>query len=138
MVLRCAGANGLSSQRTTGCRIRVSSTSRRVWTARRKSCSIRTSFPPMARRISEGGSDWRDFYVLDVATKKPLTDHLEWVKFSGASWIGDQGFFYNRYPQPESGKKMAGKNDYQKIYYHKVGTPQSDDKLIYEDNDHPQ
>ena len=77
-------------------------------------------------------------FVLDVATKKPLTDHLEWVKFSGASWIGDQGFFYNRYPQPESGKKMAGKNDYQKIYYHKVGTPQSDDKLIYEDNEHPQ
>jgi prolyl oligopeptidase len=88
--------------------------------------------------VSEGGSDWRDLYVLDVATKKPLTDHLEWVKFSGASWIGDQGFFYNRYPQPESGKKMAGKNDYQKIYYHKVGTPQSDDKLIYEDNEHPQ
>jgi prolyl oligopeptidase len=92
----------------------------------------------VAYGISEGGSDWRDFYVLDVATKKPLTDHLEWVKFSGASWIGDQGFFYNRYPQPESGKKMAGKNDYQKIYYHKVGTPQSEDKLIYEDNDHPQ
>jgi prolyl oligopeptidase len=92
----------------------------------------------VAYGISEGGSDWRDFYVLDVATKKALTDHLEWVKFSGASWIGDQGFFYNRYPQPESGKKMAGKNDFQKIYYHKVGTPQSDDKLIYEDNDHPQ
>jgi prolyl oligopeptidase len=92
----------------------------------------------VAYGISEGGSDWRDFYVLDVTTRKTLTDHLEWVKFSGASWIGDQGFFYNRYPQPESGKKMAGKNDYQKIYYHKVGTPQSDDKLIYEDNEHPQ
>jgi prolyl oligopeptidase len=92
----------------------------------------------VAYGISEGGSDWRDFYVLDVATKKALTDHLEWVKFSGASWIGDQGFFYNRYPRPESGKKMAGKNDYQKIYYHKVGTPQSDDKLVYEDNEHPQ
>jgi prolyl oligopeptidase len=92
----------------------------------------------VAYGISEGGSDWRDYYVLDVATKKPLTDHLEWVKFSGASWIGDQGFFYNRYPRPESGKKMAGKNDYQKIYYHKVGTPQSEDKLIYEDNEHPQ
>ena len=92
----------------------------------------------VAYGISAGGSDWRDFYVLDVATKKALPDHLEWVKFSGASWIGDQGFFYNRYPQPESGKKMAGKNDYQKIYYHKVGTPQSADKLIYEDNDHPQ
>ena len=100
--------------------------------------SLSQSGKYVAYGISEGGSDWRDFYVLDVATKKPLTDHLEWVKFSGASWIGDQGFFYNRYPQPESGKKMAGKNDYQKIYYHKVGTPQSDDKLIYEDNEHPQ
>jgi prolyl oligopeptidase len=100
--------------------------------------SLSQSGKYVAYGISEGGSDWRDYYVLDVATKKALTDHLEWVKFSGASWIGDQGFFYNRYPQPESGKKMAGKNDYQKIYYHKVGTPQSDDKLIYEDNEHPQ
>ena len=100
--------------------------------------SLSQSGKYVAYGISEGGSDWRDFYVLDVATKKALTDHLEWVKFSGASWIGDQGFFYNRYPRPESGKKMAGKNDYQKIYYHKVGTPQSEDKLTYEDNDHPQ
>jgi prolyl oligopeptidase len=100
--------------------------------------SLSQSGKYVAYGISEGGSDWRDFYVLDVATRKALTEHLEWVKFSGASWIGDQGFFYNRYPQPESGKKMAGKNDYQKIYYHKVGTPQSDDKLIYEDNEHPQ
>jgi len=92
----------------------------------------------VAYGISEGGSDWRDLYVLDVATKKALTDHLEWVKFSGASWIGDQGFIYNRYPTPASGKKMAGKNDYLKTYYHKVGTPQSEDKLIYDDNDHPQ
>jgi prolyl oligopeptidase len=100
--------------------------------------SLSESGKYVAYGISEGGSDWRDYYVLDVATKTALTDHLEWVKFSGASWIGDQGFFYNRYPRPESGQKMAGKNDYQKIYYHKVGTPQSEDKLIYEDNDHPQ
>src|SRR5204863_1806822 len=50
---------------------------------------------------------------------------------------GDEGFYYNRYPQPESGKKMAGKNEFQKTYYHKVGTPQSEDKLIYKDNAHP-
>ncbi|MGZ8844162.1 MAG: prolyl oligopeptidase family serine peptidase, partial [Pyrinomonadaceae bacterium] len=91
----------------------------------------------IAYGISEGGSDWRDYYVLDVATRKPLADHIEWVKFSGASWVGDEGFFYNRYPQPESGKKMAGKNENQKTYYHKVGTPQSEDKLVYEDNGHP-
>ncbi len=99
--------------------------------------SLSESGKYVAYAISEGGSDWRDYYVLDVATRKPLADHLEWVKFSGASWVGDEGFFYNRYPQPESGKKMAGKNQFQKTYYHKVGTPQSEDKLIYEDNDHP-
>jgi prolyl oligopeptidase len=92
----------------------------------------------VAYAISEGGSDWRDYYILDVATRKALPDHLEWVKFSGTSWVGDEGFFYNRYPQPESGKKMAGKNEYQKTYYHKIGTPQSEDKLVYEDNEHPQ
>lgn len=91
----------------------------------------------LAYGISEGGSDWRDYYILDVATRKPISDHLEWVKFSGASWVGDEGFYYNRYPAPESGKKMAGKNEYQKTYYHKVGTAQSEDKLIYEDNEHP-
>jgi len=100
--------------------------------------SLSESGKYVAYGISEGGSDWRDFYVLDVATRKALPDHIEWVKFSGASWIGDEGFFYNRYPQPASGKKMAGKNDFQKTYYHKVGTPQSEDKLIYEDNEHPQ
>lgn len=99
--------------------------------------SLSDSGKYVAYGISEGGSDWRDYYVLDVATRKPLSDHLEWVKFSGASWVGDEGFFYNRYPQPESGKKMAGANEYQKIYYHKVGTSQSEDKLVYEDNEHP-
>jgi prolyl oligopeptidase len=87
--------------------------------------------------ISEGGSDWNDFYVLDVATKKALPDRLQWVKFSGASWKGDEGFYYNRYPEPEKGTKMTTKNEFQKVYYHKVGTPQSDDKLIIEDNEHP-
>ena len=100
--------------------------------------SLSDSGKYVAYGISEGGSDWRDFYVLDVATRKPLADHLEWMKFSGASWVGDEGFFYNRYPQPESKKKMAGKNEFQKIYFHKVGTPQSEDQLIYEDKEHPQ
>ncbi|HVS82471.1 MAG TPA: prolyl oligopeptidase family serine peptidase [Pyrinomonadaceae bacterium] len=88
--------------------------------------------------ISEGGSDWNDLYVLDAATKTALPDHLQWVKFSGASWRGDEGFYYNRYPEPEKGRKMTTKNEFQKIYYHKVGTPQSEDKLLYEDNEHPQ
>ena len=99
--------------------------------------SVSESGKLIAYGISEGGSDWRDYYVLDVATRKPVSDHIAWVKFSGASWVGDEGFYYNRYPQPEAGKKMAGKNEFQKTYYHKVGTPQSEDQLIYEDNDHP-
>ena len=87
--------------------------------------------------ISEGGSDWNDLHILDVANRKPLEDHLEWVKFSGASWRGDEGFYYNRYPAPAAGKKMAAKNEYQKVYYHKIGTPQSADELVFEDNEHP-
>ena len=87
--------------------------------------------------VSEGGSDWNEMYVLDVATKKPLSDHLEWIKFSAASWRGDEGFYYNRYPTPAEGKKMAAKNEYQKLYYHKIGTSQSADELVYEDKEHP-
>lgn len=87
--------------------------------------------------ISEGGSDWNVIRVLDVATRTPLADELQWVKFSSASWKGDEGFYYNRYPTPAEGKKMAAKNEFQKVYYHKIGTPQSEDVLVYEDNDHP-
>src|ERR1044072_981767 len=85
--------------------------------------------------ISEGGSDWNEIHVLDVATKKPLADHLQGGKFSGASWRGDEGFYYNRYPTPAEGKKMAAKNEFQKVYYHKVGTPQSEDVLIYREKE---
>src|SRR5438874_2322540 len=106
-------------------------------TSRLGSFSISHAGKYVGYGVSEGGSDWNDIYVLDVATKKPLKDHLEWVKFSSASWKGDEGFYYDRYPSPPSGKKMAGKNEYQKVYYHKIGTPQTKDVLIYEDNQHP-
>ena len=88
--------------------------------------------------ISQGGSDWNDLHVLDVATKQPLTDHLQWIKASGVSWRGDEGFYYSRYPAPEKGKELTTKNEFQAVYYHKVGTPQSDDELVYEDKEHPQ
>jgi prolyl oligopeptidase len=88
--------------------------------------------------ISQGGSDWNEIHVLDVATKKPLTDQLQWVKASGVSWRGDEGFYYSRYPTPEKGKELTTKNEFQAVYYHKVGTPQSDDELIYEDKANPQ
>lgn len=88
--------------------------------------------------VSQGGSDWNDLYVLDVATKKPLTDHLTWIKNGGGSWRGDEGFYYSRYPAPEKGKELVTKNEFQAVYYHKLGTPQSDDELVYDDKENPQ
>ena len=86
--------------------------------------------------LSKAGSDWREFYVMDVENKTTLKDHLKWIKFSGALWHGD-GFYYNRYEKPEEGKELISKNENQKVYYHKIGTDQSEDQLIYEDPEHP-
>jgi prolyl oligopeptidase len=83
--------------------------------------------------ISKGGSDWNDVYVFDVATKKTLTDHLTFIKNGTGSWHGEEGFFYSRYPAPEKGKELYNQNEFQKVYYHKLGTPQSEDVLVYED-----
>jgi prolyl oligopeptidase len=88
--------------------------------------------------VSQGGSDWNDIYVLDVATRKPLTDYLQWIKNGGGSWRGDDGFFYSRYPAPEKGKELTTKNEFQAVYYHRLGQPQSADELIYEDKEHAQ
>ncbi len=86
--------------------------------------------------ISRGGSDWREFFVKDIETGKLLDDHLQWIKFSGIAWYKD-GFFYNRYPTPEKGDELKGQNTNSQIFYHKVGTPQSEDVLIYEDPQNP-
>ena len=86
---------------------------------------------------TKGGSDWRTFYVMDMTTLQYLPDSLAWVKVSGASWQGD-GFFYSRYPAPEKGKELSTKNENHQVYYHKVGTSQDQDKLVYEDPANPQ
>ena len=86
--------------------------------------------------VSNSGSDWREFFVIDIESKKQLKDHIKWVKFSGASWHGD-GFYYNRYDQPEEGKELISKNENQKVYFHRVGTDQSEDVLVYDDPEHP-
>lgn len=93
----------------------------------------------LAYALSQGGSDWQTLHVLDVATGKPLADTVRWVKFSGISWTHDgKGFFYSRYPQPPSGEKAISHAVVnQKLYYHALGTPQSDDKLIYARADLP-
>jgi prolyl oligopeptidase len=86
---------------------------------------------------SAGGSDWRTFYVMDMKTLKYLADSLAWVKVSGASWQGD-GFYYSRYPATDAGKELSTKNENHQVYYHKVGTPQEQDILLYEDKLNPQ
>jgi len=87
--------------------------------------------------VSKGGSDWTDVYVMDVSSKQLQPDHLEWVKVSGVSWQAD-GFYYSRYPAPEKGHELTTKNENHQVFYHKVGTPQSEDTLVYEDKANPQ
>ncbi len=90
----------------------------------------------MAISRSEAGSDWQEIRVIEIAGKKELPDRLRWVKFSGASWHGD-GFYYSRYDEPTAGQELKGKNEHQKVYYHKLGDPQSSDRLVYADTAHP-
>jgi len=84
-----------------------------------------------AHMITEGGSDWRKAIVMDVATKKVLEDTLVDIKFSGISWKGNEGFYYSSYDKPKDGSTLSGKTQYHKLYYHKLGTPQSSDQLIF-------
>lgn len=90
----------------------------------------------IAYSVSKGGSDWNEIYVMDVANKQKMEDHLEWVKFSEIAWFGN-GFFYSRYDKPQAGTELSGKNEYHKVYYHKLGEPQAKDILIYKDEKHP-
>ncbi|MEG4306550.1 prolyl oligopeptidase family serine peptidase [Microcoleus sp. D3_18a_C4] len=87
----------------------------------------------MAYGLSSSGSDWQEWKVREVATGEDLSDHLKWIKFSGASWTHDgKGFFYSRYDEPNEKSKHEDVNYYQKLFYHQIGTPQSEDVLIYE------
>lgn len=90
-----------------------------------------------AYSVSNAGSDWQDIYVMDVKTKKRTTDIINYSKFSGISWKGDEGFYYSGYDKPDESHKYSAKTEYQKIFFHKIGTTQSEDKLIYEDKQHP-
>ena len=90
----------------------------------------------VAYGLGVDGSDWREWKVIEVSSGKTLSDHIEWVKFSSVSWTPDnQGFFYSRYDKPAEGTKFQGTNYYQKLYYHKLGEPQSKDRLVYERKD---
>ncbi|MEL7244223.1 MAG: prolyl oligopeptidase family serine peptidase [Cyanobacteria bacterium J06573_2] len=90
----------------------------------------------LAYGISIAGSDWQQWKVRNIETGEDLSDHLKWIKFSGASWTNDsKGFFYSRYDEPNQQTKLEDVNYYQKLYYHQLGQPQSEDTLIYERSD---
>ncbi len=91
----------------------------------------------LAYGLAKAGSDWQQWRVRRVDTGEDLADDLRWVKFSGAAWLPDgSGFFYSRYDEPAAGAEFTGTNYYQKLYFHKLGAPQADDRLIYERKDH--
>lgn len=90
-----------------------------------------------AYTVSSGGSDWNAGSVMEVATRKVLSDELKWIKFSGTAWAGN-GFFYGRFPEPKGGHDLSSKNENMMISFHHIGTPQSADELVYEDKAHPQ
>ncbi len=87
----------------------------------------------LAYGLSSSGSDWQEWHVRDVESGADLPDLIKWVKFAGASWKKDgSGFFYSRYDEPKAETMMKGTNYFQKLYFHKIGTPQGEDQLIYD------
>src|SRR5580692_762587 len=92
----------------------------------------------LAYGISEGGADWRTLHVRDIDSGKDLPDEIRWMRFSGISWTNDnKGFFSSRYPEPPKGKVLEAAISGQTVYYHRIGTPQAQDRLIYTRKDLP-
>lgn len=89
----------------------------------------------LAYKIARSGSDWNEIFVKSLETGDLLEDHIEWVKFSGVDFY-DGGFFYSSYDTPKAGSELSNANEYHKVYYHKLGTAQAEDKLIYQDKEH--
>ena len=90
----------------------------------------------LAYGLSTSGSDWQEWTVREIETGSDLSDSIKWVKFSDASWTTDgNGFFYSRYDEPNEKTKLEDANYYQKLFYHRVGSPQSEDVLVYERKD---
>ncbi len=87
--------------------------------------------------VSRSGSDWQEYNVMDLSTQRVLSDRVEWVKVSSIAWRGN-GFYYSRYPQPEKGKELSSINENHQVYYHRIGTPQSADELVFSDPKNPQ
>ncbi len=91
----------------------------------------------LAYGVSASGSDWQEWHVRDVASGADLPDVLRWAKFSNAAWRCDgSGFYYSRYDEPDSATKYKDANYYHKLFFHRLGTPQAQDVLVYERPDH--
>lgn len=88
--------------------------------------------------ISQSGSDWTEIFVKEIPSGRVLDDVIRWVKFGATNWDTDsKGFYYSGYDEPAKGSELSGKNESQKVYYHAIGTPQSEDKLLYKDDSNP-
>lgn len=101
-----------------------------------KKISISGNGKYIAYQISKAGSDWHEIFVKEIETGKELSDHINWVKFSNIAWFKD-GFYYSRFPEINEDEALSGMNKSHKIYYHKLGTPITDDKIVFENKDYP-
>jgi prolyl oligopeptidase len=101
------------------------------------STSFSKSGKYFAYTVSVAGSDWKIAYVMETATKKLLNDRIRWIKFGSFSWKADEGFYYSGYDKPDSTSLLSKQNRYNKVFYHKLGTDQIDDEIVYRDMDHP-
>lgn len=86
--------------------------------------------------VQDGGSDWRILHVLDVTTGKQTSEEIRWAKFTGLAWVGEEGFLYSRFPEPAAGQDFQALNYDQAVYFHRIGTPQSEDQLVFATPDH--
>lgn len=91
----------------------------------------------VAYEIQDGGSDWRTIKVVDVKTGQPLPDEIQWAKFTNIAWVGNEGFLYSRFAEPAKGQEFQALNENQTLYFHKIGTPQSEDVAVYATPDRP-
>ena len=88
--------------------------------------------------VQDGGTDWRILRVLDVRSGKPLADEIRWAKFTALAWVGSEGFLYSRFPEPQEGQDFQALNYNQAIWFHRLGTPQARDELVFATPDHPE
>ncbi len=106
-------------------------------TAALQGMSFSQTYKYVAYSVAQSGSDWQKGYLMDVTTKKLLSDSIQWIKFSGFSWKGDEGFYYSAYDKPDEKTALTKANEFNKVMYHKIGTPQTEDQLIFIDKVHP-